>query len=134
MTADDFQPCSFCDNTIGIYVDDYSDDCGTSWAVCEGEGAIMGFDRDEILCAECIESNTVQVQEWLADFQAERNRRDQEFKQKVALLQAKAIVASQEPENDPACGMCQDPNGPRHKASIACESGRRNHCSCEICF
>ena len=23
---------------------------------------------------------------------------------------------------------------PRHKASINCESGKKNHCTCDICF
>jgi hypothetical protein len=35
------------------------------------------------------------------------------------------------------CAYCQANKGqmaPRHFASPRCESGRHNHCSCEICF
>lgn len=32
------------------------------------------------------------------------------------------------------CVGCLDTQGPRHEASTRCESGRRNHCSCDTCF
>ena len=42
--------------------------------------------------------------------------------------------ANQEKEG---CTYCEETAGkfaPRHKASERCESGKRNHCSCDICF
>jgi hypothetical protein len=35
-----------------------------------------------------------------------------------------------------ACPTCQrdDPRGPAHFASRRCESGRRNHCTCDTCY
>lgn len=36
-----------------------------------------------------------------------------------------------------ACRFCQENKGqmaPRHFASPRCESGKRNHCSCDFCF
>jgi len=36
-----------------------------------------------------------------------------------------------------ACEFCAETEGqpaPRHFASERCESGRRNHCSCDVCF
>lgn len=32
------------------------------------------------------------------------------------------------------CPGCLDKNGPRHDASSRCESGGRNHCTCDVCF
>lgn len=32
------------------------------------------------------------------------------------------------------CAGCRDGGGPPHEASPRCESGRRNHCSCDVCF
>ena len=33
-----------------------------------------------------------------------------------------------------ACPLCGPGLRPSHFASPACESGRRNHCSCDVCF
>jgi hypothetical protein len=36
-----------------------------------------------------------------------------------------------------ACAYCQENKGvmhPPHFASSRCESGKRNHCTCDICF
>ena len=56
------------------------------------------------------------------------------------------IVAAMESDGDmvPGCHGCaeryaaEDPQGgvfaPRHKASARCESGRRPHCTCDVCW
>jgi hypothetical protein len=34
-----------------------------------------------------------------------------------------------------ACDYCtKEPHGPRHKPSSHCESGKRTHCTCPICW
>ncbi len=36
-----------------------------------------------------------------------------------------------------ACAFCRENKGkmaPRHFASPRCESGKRNHCTCDVCF
>lgn len=36
-----------------------------------------------------------------------------------------------------ACAFCQENKGkmhPPHFASPRCESGKRNHCTCDVCF
>lgn len=45
---------------------------------------------------------------------------------------------------DPNCAACKeiyesdkmpyDIFAPRHKASDSCESGKQNHCTCDVCF
>lgn len=32
------------------------------------------------------------------------------------------------------CAACDDGTMPFHQASPWCESGKRNHCTCEVCF
>jgi hypothetical protein len=32
------------------------------------------------------------------------------------------------------CASCMTPEGPPHRPSARCESGRRPHCSCDVCF
>lgn len=35
----------------------------------------------------------------------------------------------------PTCeGLKPGEDAPPHDASVRCESGRRNHCSCDVCF
>lgn len=38
----------------------------------------------------------------------------------------------------PDCGTCvlieREGFGPQHFASLACESGQRAHCTCDVCF
>lgn len=46
----------------------------------------------------------------------------------------KCIEESLEEDN---CSYCIENIGkpvPRHEASSSCESGKRNHCTCDICF
>ena len=55
--------------------------------------------------------------------------------QKIARLEAQGRL-------DPNCAGCKefyehpnvDPFAPNHKASDYCESGKRPHCTCDICF
>lgn len=53
--------------------------------------------------------------------------------QRVARLERDGIIVRN-------CILCApffknpDAMGPRHNASDGCESGKRNHCSCDTCF
>lgn len=55
--------------------------------------------------------------------------------ERLARLEAMGLI-------DPTCAGCRewyehpnaDPFAPHHKASNLCESGKRPHCTCEVCF
>ena len=49
-----------------------------------------------------------------------------------------ALYAISQEEAEPACKQCEDAKHdtmmPRHTASSNCESGKRPHCTCEVCY
>lgn len=50
----------------------------------------------------------------------------------------KAQKTNRDPNFDVECAYCRDnyqsPLSPSHKAMASCQSGGRNHCTCDCCF
>lgn len=60
-----------------------------------------------------------------------------QFKEDAAALQPK-IAGRRRIVMEEGCGTCAElasgSFGPYHDASPRCESGKRNHCTCDVCF
>ena len=67
---------------------------------------------------------------------------EREFDKYVAREESKFIARALDSGNvrtfyDPSCQFCRANHGemfPPHDASDNCESGKRAHCSCDVCF